>query len=50
MRSGEPIYETYVDSAGNQIATKGSLNAERNLLSNRGWQYDAATRARSPRP
>jgi RHS repeat-associated protein len=48
MRSGEPIYETYVDSAGNQIRTEGFLNAERNLLSNHGWEYDPGTRAWTP--
>jgi hypothetical protein len=48
MRSGEPIFESYVDSAGNQIPTKGFLNAERNLLSNRGWQHDPRTRAWTP--
>lgn len=45
MRSGDPIYESYVDKAGNLIPTKGFLNAERNLLSNRGWQYDPRTRS-----
>jgi hypothetical protein len=48
MRSGEPIYETYVDRAGNLIPTKGFLNAERNLLRDRGWQYDPRTRAWVP--
>jgi hypothetical protein len=45
MRSGDPIYESYVNKAGNLIPTKGFLNAERNLLSNRGWQYDPRTRS-----
>jgi hypothetical protein len=48
MRSGEPIYGSYVDGAGNQIPTKGFLNAERNVLSNRGWRYDPGTRAWTP--
>lgn len=48
MRSGEPIYETYVDRAGNLIPTKGFLNAERNLLTNRGWQYTSRMRAWTP--
>lgn len=45
MRSGDPIYESYADEAGNLIPTKGFLNAERNLLGNRGWQYDPRTRS-----
>jgi hypothetical protein len=48
MRSSDPIYETYVDEAGNLIPTTGFLNAERNLLLNRGWQYNPRTRAWTP--
>ena len=40
MRSGRPIYDSYVDSKGSLIPTTGFLNAERNLLINRGWAYD----------
>jgi hypothetical protein len=50
MRSGDPIYETYADEVGNLIPTKGFLNAERNLLLNRGWQYSPRTRAWTPGP
>lgn len=50
MRSGDPIYETYVDEAGNLIPTKGFLNAERNVLRNCGWQYNPRTRAWTPGP
>jgi hypothetical protein len=50
MRSGETIYETFVDSAGNQIPTMGVVNAERDLLSNHGWQYDPGTHAWTPGP
>ena len=50
MRSGAPIFETYVDQAGNLIPTKGFLNAERNLLLNRGWQYNPTMRAWTPGP
>jgi hypothetical protein len=54
MRSGEPIYETYVDEAGNLLPAGGPgnpgqfLRAERNLLSNRGWTYNSGTRAWRP--
>jgi hypothetical protein len=41
MRSGEPIYETYVDGARNLIPTKGFLNAERDLL---GLTFDDGSR------
>ena len=49
MQSGKPIYETYVDEAGNLLSTKGFLNAERNLLKNQGWIYNPATRAWTPK-
>lgn len=48
MRSGRPIYETFVDDVGNLLPTRGFLNAERNLLLNRGWTYNPATRAWTP--
>jgi Bacterial TSP3 repeat len=48
MRSGEPIYETYVDEAGNLIPTKGFLRAERNLLEAHGWEYNPRLRAWLP--
>lgn len=48
MRSGNPIFETYVESNGDLVATNGFLNAERNLLSNHGWQYHSEIRAWLP--
>jgi hypothetical protein len=48
MRSGEPSYETFVDDVGNLLPTRGFLNAERNLLMNRGWTYHPSTRAWTP--
>jgi RHS repeat-associated protein len=48
MRSGEPIRETYTDSQGQLLPTRGFLNAERELLRNHGWQYDESTRMWSP--
>lgn len=48
MRCGDPIYETYVDSAGNLIPTQGFLAAERATLSYRGWKYLPKERAWVP--
>jgi RHS repeat-associated protein len=49
MGNGRPIYDSYRDSVtGQQIPTKGFLNAERNLLESRGWRYDLATGAYHP--
>lgn len=54
MRSGDPIYETYVDDAGSLLPAGGPGNlgkfrrAERNLLSNHGWKYSSGRRAWMP--
>ncbi len=48
MREGNPIFETFVDSNGNLMPTRGFLNAERNLLQGRGWTYDSGQRAWLP--
>lgn len=48
MRSGRPIYDSYVDASGNLIPTKGFLGAERNLLVNHGWTFDPGTGAWTP--
>jgi hypothetical protein len=56
MRAGEPIFDSYRNSAtGLQIPagttpTSGGrfLNAERNLLESRGWQYNPSTGAYHP--
>lgn len=48
MAKRKPIFETYVDAAGNYIPTKGFLNMERNVLINRGWTYDPSIRAWVP--
>jgi RHS repeat-associated protein len=49
MGKGRPIYDSYRDPVtGQQISTKGFLNAERNLLESRGWRYDSATGAYHP--
>lgn len=48
MSSGKPIYSSYADGAGNLIPTKGFLAAERNVLINRGWNFDTSTGAWVP--
>jgi RHS repeat-associated protein len=41
MRSGKPIYDSFsIPHTGQQIPTRGFLNAERHLLESRGWQYN----------
>lgn len=47
MRKGKPIYDSYVDSAGNLIKAKPGtfLNAERKLLESRGWIYNKQLRS-----
>jgi len=48
LRNGRPIYETFVDDTGDLIPTKGFLNAERNLVMQRGWNYNSSTRSWMP--
>jgi len=48
MRSGRPIFDSHVDDAGNLIPTQGFLNAERNLLINRGCSFNPSTGAWHP--
>jgi hypothetical protein len=48
MRSGRPIFDSHVDDAGNLIPTPGFLNAERNLLMNRGWTFNPSAGAWQP--
>jgi hypothetical protein len=48
MRSGKPIFDSYIDEAGNLIPTRGFLNAERWLLKNRGWTFNPTTGAWHP--
>lgn len=48
MRSGKPIYDSYIDDAGNLIPTRGFLNAERDILINRGWLFSPLTGAWHP--
>jgi hypothetical protein len=56
MREGNPIYDSYIDtSTGQQILTGQTptssgrfLNAERQLLENKGWQYNPQTGAYHP--
>jgi hypothetical protein len=59
MREGKPIFDSFVDKAGNQRPvpiyneTKEKLegvflNAERKLLESRGWKYDPSMRAYLP--
>ena len=49
MNKGSPIYDSYRDpKTGQQIPTGGGLNAERNLLESRGWQYNSSTGAYHP--
>ncbi|MBS1578289.1 MAG: RHS repeat-associated core domain-containing protein [Bacteroidetes bacterium] len=59
MREGKPIYDSYKNADGSLIEarewsneyekmTGEFLNAERNLLKSRGWQYDAKTGAWMP--
>jgi hypothetical protein len=45
MRTGEPIFGSYRNAAGEQIPTRGFLNAERQLLESRDWTYNPATGA-----
>jgi RHS repeat-associated protein len=40
MQSGKPIFDSYKLPNGDLIKTKGFLNAERNLLQQKGWQYN----------
>ena len=49
MSLGRPIRDTYRDAAtGQQIPTRGFLNAERKLLESRGWSYDPGTGSYHP--
>jgi hypothetical protein len=56
MREGNPIYDSYIDtSTGQQILTGQTptssgrfLNAERQLLENKVWQYNPQTGAYHP--
>ncbi|HEV2691660.1 MAG TPA: RHS repeat-associated core domain-containing protein [Verrucomicrobiae bacterium] len=48
MNKGNPIYDSYRDVGGQLIPAKGFLNAERNLLQNRGWVYNPAKGAWYP--
>jgi hypothetical protein len=49
MGEGNPIFDSYIDSStGQQIETKGFLNAERNLLENHGWTFNSQTGAYHP--
>jgi len=49
MTKGKPIYDSYRDAkTGEQIPTKGFLNAERKLLESKGWTYDKGTGAYHP--
>ncbi len=49
MNRNEPIFDSYRNPAtGQQIPTKGFLNAERQLLETRGWQYNPSTGAYHP--
>jgi hypothetical protein len=49
MSLGRPIRDTYRDATtGQQIPTRGFLNAERKLLESRGWQYDPVTGSYHP--
>lgn len=49
MGKGQPIFDSYRNAAtGQQIPTKGFLNAERGLLENHGWKYNPQTGAYHP--
>ena len=48
MGKGLPIRDASVDGAGNLSDNTGFLRAERNLLQDRGWTYNPATRTWSP--
>ena len=49
MSKGYPIVDSFRDSAtGEQIPSRGFLNAERKLLESRGWRYDSRTGAYYP--
>jgi RHS repeat-associated protein len=48
MQSGEPIFDSFRKADGTLKETTGFLNAERNLLQNRGWTYNPSTGAWHP--
>ena len=49
MSKGDPIFDSHRDpKTGKQIETEGFLNAERNLLESKGWNYDSNTGAYQP--
>jgi hypothetical protein len=48
MRKGNPIFDSYRYSNGQQIPTGGFLNAERYLLESRGWKFNSTTGAYHP--
>jgi RHS repeat-associated protein len=49
MGEGKPIFDSYRDAlTGEQIPTRGFLNAERNLLENHGWTYNPQAGAYFP--
>jgi hypothetical protein len=49
MRKGNPIFDSFREVAtGQQIPTRGFLNAERNLLETHGWRYNPQTGAYYP--
>jgi len=51
MRKGNPIFDSFRDPNGTLIESTGFLNAERNLLKDRGWDYNPSIGAwYPPRP
>lgn len=48
MAKGKPIFDSYVDEVGERIPTKGFLNAERELLKEKGWMFSPVHRAWLP--
>jgi len=48
MQSGQPIFDSFRKADGSLKETTGFLNAERNLLQNRGWTFNQSTGAWHP--
>ena len=48
MGAGNPIFDSYLKANGTLQQTGGFLNAERNLLQSRGWNFNSGTGAWMP--
>ena len=48
MGNGKPIFDSFLKADGTLQKTGGFLNAERNLLQSRGWNFNSGTGAWMP--